>query len=636
MGWARAGTTGIAQEIKVDCYKIGAVGISLETPESVTPEELAVLSRKYCVHISYKDSDGYNTTRVVRITQQLIENNVPIMNMKSTLKLLFERDFVPLSAKKSIKQITFFPKVSQVVVQSDDYIGRNELFSISENLSLRTGWYFYITGSELPEPEIKAIVDEQLSHREEPEIEVSENTSPIILSNLDTSDEVEGISLVLEIGKNRILLDAGTIRSGDSLPLIIDFSFAVISHAHKDHTNLITSSQVKSDEDLCPLVMTKPTLYLLANSVWESKRSQSEKIQLIKSIVKKAIIRNYGELLLIEPIKLTFYNAGHLLGSAISLIQVKAFNFAYTGDFNLWDTAILDGAFGGKEDSLPGVCELSKVKPLNALAIESTYGDIIVQKYSIVFNEFFKLIDETLLKQKVAVIASEPIGFAVWLYQTLIVHLNPRMNKNLDPRLGMIKTPLYLEREAYGSMRIHRACPEFLNRKVYHNIQSEHDPFASASLRIVRGLEDVKYTLAKDFGSIFISHYPDLTRGPICALLPLVSEDPDNLLILTGSLKKRDSPANLLVSGKRYVKIGNRDTCFNMRIKSFSASTRMLSQLWLSDHVDQKQISDTIKLLNPREIVFFHGSAKSREEWTKIFTSEGRIVRRFNENLLGH
>jgi hypothetical protein len=110
LGWARAGTTGIAQEIKVDCYKIGAVGISLETPESVTPEELAVLSRKYCVHISYKDSDGYNTTRVVRITQQLIENNVPIMNMKKHPEIAVRTRFCTIVRQEINQANHIFPK----------------------------------------------------------------------------------------------------------------------------------------------------------------------------------------------------------------------------------------------------------------------------------------------------------------------------------------------------------------------------------------------------------------------------------------------------------------------------------------------------------------------------------------------
>jgi predicted metal-dependent RNase len=57
----------------------------------------------------------------------------------------------------------------------------------------------------------------------------------------------------------------------------------------------------------------------------------------VKNYIKHSITLNYGSVTDIAPdIKLTFHNAGHILGSAVTHFHVGdgLYNIAFTGDFN--------------------------------------------------------------------------------------------------------------------------------------------------------------------------------------------------------------------------------------------------------------------------------------------------------------
>ena len=84
----------------------------------------------------------------------------------------------------------------------------------------------------------------------------------------------------------------------------------------------------------------------------------------VKQYVKNSITLNYGSVTDIAPdIKLTFHNAGHILGSAIAHFHVGdgLYNIAFTGDFNYSKSRLFNPATA----SFPR---------LEAIFMESTYG----------------------------------------------------------------------------------------------------------------------------------------------------------------------------------------------------------------------------------------------------------------------
>lgn len=80
--------------------------------------------------------------------------------------------------------------------------------------------------------------------------------------------------------------------------------------------------------------MLKPTtLTWSARRTGKSRTGSNE----VKNYIKHSITLNYGSVTDIAPdIKLTFHNAGHILGSAIAHFHIGdgLYNIAFTGDFN--------------------------------------------------------------------------------------------------------------------------------------------------------------------------------------------------------------------------------------------------------------------------------------------------------------
>jgi hypothetical protein len=98
----------------------------------------------------------------------------------------------------------------------------------------------------------------------------------------------------------------------------------------------------------------------------------------IKEMVKHTIILDYDEVTDITPdLRLTLYNSGHILGSAMAHINIGngLHNLLYTGDikygktpllepavtmFPRLETVILEGTYGGRQNIQPPAQESDK------------------------------------------------------------------------------------------------------------------------------------------------------------------------------------------------------------------------------------------------------------------------------------
>lgn len=204
---------------------------------------------------------------------------------------------------------------------------------------------------------------------------------------LGGADEIGSSCFYLNISGTGILIDCGIHprkKGKDALPkfellnnLPLDFVF--ISHAHQDHIGslpfliqqiphaiIYSTPQTKEIAEI--------TLHNAANIISEDIDRQSEfKIYShdeIDLLVRSLRTTDYNETLQLKgmrhdsalPINFTFYDAGHILGSAGLLIEHNDYRIFYTGDINIGRQSIMTEA------------DLSNVKNINTLLLESTYG----------------------------------------------------------------------------------------------------------------------------------------------------------------------------------------------------------------------------------------------------------------------
>lgn len=203
---------------------------------------------------------------------------------------------------------------------------------------------------------------------------------------LGGADDIGASCYFLEIDGTGILLDCGIHprkKGRESLP---DFSlldnlnldFVLISHAHQDHIGslpflvqkfphvIITSTvqtkeiaeitlhnaanilkeQFEGDEHITPY--SHEEIDLIVRSI---HTSQYEEVNEVKGL------RHYSN----EPVKISFHDAGHILGSAGILIDYKGEKTFYTGDIKFSSQQIMEGAI------LPDVS-------IDTLITETTYG----------------------------------------------------------------------------------------------------------------------------------------------------------------------------------------------------------------------------------------------------------------------
>ncbi len=177
-----------------------------------------------------------------------------------------------------------------------------------------------------------------------------------------------GRSAYLIEDKKRLLLEYGIKlhqRTEYPLPFQGFIDYSIISHAHLDHSGFIPAIY-----EYCspPCIATYPTQALSTLLVKDSIKVQRMKKQKVnfsgnsfRKMLSNFIPLPYGQSFsLSDGMSLTFTDAGHIPGSAISTIQIGGKKVVYTGDFKLGDTWMHKGA--------------ECVEECDVLLIESTYS----------------------------------------------------------------------------------------------------------------------------------------------------------------------------------------------------------------------------------------------------------------------
>ncbi|CAG8564415.1 6935_t:CDS:10 [Paraglomus brasilianum] len=211
------------------------------------------------------------------------------------------------------------------------------------------------------------------------EVQVTDENDVLKITALGAGNEVGRSCVVIQYKGKTVMLDAGVhpaYNGIEALPYFeqIDPStvdILLISHFHLDHAaSLPYFTEMTTFQGR--VFMTHPTKaiykWLLSDYVRVSNVSVSNNLyneeNLIRSYEKIDAI-DYHQEVEVEGIKFTSYNAGHVLGAAMFLIEIAGVKILYTGDYSR------------EEDRHLMAAEVPPVQP-DVLITESTYG---VQSY---------------------------------------------------------------------------------------------------------------------------------------------------------------------------------------------------------------------------------------------------------------
>ncbi len=405
---------------------------------------------------------------------------------------------------------------------------------------------------------------------------------------------------LLTTRESKVLIDCGLDPSSDATPYfaipevqpLSDIDAVVITHAHLDHCGTLPALFKYGYEG--PVYCTPPTRDLMALlqldniklGFGEAKKQQYEAQHVRKEILHTITIK-YNETTDISPdIRLTFHNAGHILGSAIAHFHIGdgLHNVAFSGDTKFEKTWLFNPAN-------------NRFPRLETLVIESTYGGHNdMQPSRVDASEEIKeiLVHAAELGGKVLV----PV-FAVGRSQEVMLVIEELM------RTGKIPTmPVYLDGMIWEATAIHTAYPEYLNSQLRTQIfQQNENPFLSPIFRRVETSDMREEICHSPDSCIVLATSGMMSGGPVMEYFREWADDPKNTLVFVGYQSEG--------SMGRTIQRGRQDITLNHKGKSIPLNILMnrVTVDGFSGHSDRKQLMKYIASLEPRpdRIVIGHG-----------------------------
>ncbi|MFP3301400.1 MAG: beta-CASP ribonuclease aCPSF1 [Caldivirga sp.] len=415
--------------------------------------------------------------------------------------------------------------------------------------------------------------------------------------------EVGRSALLIETSESKILLDAGVKPSGslDESPFldIIDLDnldAVVISHAHLDHIGMLPYLYKYGYRG--PVYMTEPTKYLMEILLSDYIDLSSERgysyygLSELASTLYHAITVDYGDVTDISPdIKLTLYDAGHEVGSAISHLHIGngLYNIVYTGDFKYGQSKLLNPAH-------------SVFKRVELLIMESTYGgkDDVQKPREEAETELIQLVNKTLENGGKALIPVFSTGRA----QEILLILNEAM------QLGKLsKAPIYVDGMVLQTLNVHLMFPDYLNNTVRELIYDGVNPFMSEYVKPVERAKNPEkrqeqvMDILQGPPSIILAPHGMLSGGPAMDYFVHMADDPKNSLIFV-SYQGEGTLGRRLVQGERKVnlKYYDQDITVNVNMNVFH-------EPGFSGHSDRKQLMNYVGRIEPKphKVMLVHG-----------------------------
>jgi len=432
--------------------------------------------------------------------------------------------------------------------------------------------------------------------------------------------EVGRSAHLLMTRNSKVLIDCGVDVSSSGLgtpylnvPELMpleSLDAVVLTHAHLDHSGLIPALYKYGYDG--PVYATPPTrdlMSLLQLDYMKVAVADGKKAPYSSNEIKKEIIHtipiNYGETTDIAPdIRLTFHNAGHILGSAVAHFHIGdgVYNVAFTGDIKYEKTWLFNPA-------------VNKFPRVETVVMESTYGGHGDNQPS--RHEAAAQLEGILKRTherggKVLV----PV-FSVGRSQEVMLVIEERMRNKEIPEM-----PVYLDGMIWEATAIHTAYPEFLNNSLKNRIfkDNRENPFLSPIFHRVE-TQDMRETIINDPESaIVLSTSGMMNGGPVMEYFKGWADDPKNSIIFVGYQAERTIG--------RKVQSGMKEITFNSRGKQITVEINMeISTIdGFSGHSDRKQLINYVANMEPRpeRIILSHGEEK------KSLDLASSIYRKFN------
>lgn len=385
----------------------------------------------------------------------------------------------------------------------------------------------------------------------------------------------------------------------------------ILSHAHIDHSGALPLLMKQGYEgpiyttaatrDLCAVMLEDAAMIQASDARYINKMIERDHADMdpveplygeaeVLRVLESTIAVPYKRTVQVaDGVRLTFHDAGHVLGSAISAIDVeengKTKRVVFTGDLGrkkmpiLKDPEIVDGA--------------------HALLTESTYGDRLHKPIAAMEDDLADVLERTYRRGGKVVIPS----FALERAQEVLYALG-----ELKKRGRMPKMPVYVDSPLTVKITdVFRLHPECYDAETRALLRENRSPFDFEEVRYVEDKEDSKAIDASPEPCVIISASGMCEAGRIVHHLKATIESAKNTVCVVGF----QAPHTL---GRRIVERRPRVRIFGVE-RELRAEVVVMNGF--SAHADQRDLVEYAADLKERgplgKVALVHGESAAQE-----------------------
>jgi metallo-beta-lactamase family protein len=358
---------------------------------------------------------------------------------------------------------------------------------------------------------------------------------------------VTGTQHLVEVNGQRLLLDCGLFQGSrkESYDRNLNLPYEagavnalVLSHAHIDHSgnipNLVKSGFqgdivcTFATRDLCSTMLLDSAHIQEKDAEFVNKKRAKQGQPPIQPLYKTEDAVNCLESFnaigyhrqreILPGINVTFLDAGHMLGSAIVVLDIedrdagRDVRLVFSGDL---------GRVG-----IPIIRDPEKIDHADLLILESTYGNRLHEPYEDSEKKLEQIVKDTYKRGGAIIIPA----FAVERTQQLVYTLH-----KLTVRRDIPELPIYVDSPlAINTTSVFRLHPEAYDDEIRTFMLAEGDPFGFNSLRYTRSVEQSKELNFLREPFIVISASGMAETGRILHHLHNRIEDSKNTVLIVG------------------------------------------------------------------------------------------------------
>ena len=399
-------------------------------------------------------------------------------------------------------------------------------------------------------------------------------------------------------------------------PMEVDF--IILTHAHIDHSgNLPTlvkngfKGKIYSTFATRDLVsiMLRDSAHIQEKDIeyvnkkrqkkgqnpFEPLYSQKDVIDALKLFVS---INYHHEFEITPDIKLTFVDAGHILGSAVSHLLIKEngkeINLGFSGDLG--------------RPNLPILRDPEKIRDVDYFICESTYGGRTHDNPLDSEQQLARVVNRAHQRNAKVVIPA----FSVGRTQELVYALHRIFSRGDAPRI-----PVYVDSPlSVNATDVFRVHPECFDVETEEFLLRNKDPFGFNQLNYISEVSESKGLNEKDGPLMIISSSGMCEAGRIQHHLKNNIEDPNNIVLIVGYAAQH-TLARRIIEKEEIVKIFGQEVNLNAEVivlNSFSA------------HADADELIDYVNQFDKnklKEVFLVHGELDQQEIFKKRLLENG-------------